>query len=319
MSTVAAAVGLEVRRYRPEDRAAWDALVDRARAPHVLFRRGYLEYHADRFADHSLVVLVDGTLRAALPAERDGHVVTSHGGLTFGGLITDATASASRVALWLDAIVERLRADGVRRLVYKPVPHIYHRIPAEEDLHALWLLGARLTRRELSATIRTADRPAYAKGRRAAVRRGRALHVAEDHDLTGFWALEEATLRDRHGLRPVHAADEIALLASRFPDEIRLHTARAAPDGPVLAGVVVYATPMVAHTQYIAASPEGRERAAVDAIIDHLLGTVHASTPYFDFGISTEDAGRTLNVGLVRNKESYGGRATVHDRYELDL
>lgn len=313
------AVGLEVRRYRAADADAWDALVERARAPHVLFRRGYLEYHADRFCDHSLVVLVDGVLRAALPAERDGDVVSSHGGLTFGGLLTDVTATAGRVAAWLEAIVEELRADGVRRLVYKPVPHIYHRTPAEEDLHALWTLGARLVRRELSTTIRTAQRPVYAKGRRAAVKRGRALHVAEDPDLTGFWALEEATLRERHGVAPVHRADEIALLAGRFPDAIRLHTAREAPGAPVLAGVVVYATPMVAHTQYIAAGPEGRERAAVDAIVDRLLGDTYAATPWFDFGISTEDAGRTLNAGLVRNKESYGGRATVHDRYELEL
>jgi hypothetical protein len=310
---------VEVRRYRPADAAAWDALVERSRAPHVLFRRGYLEYHADRFVDHSLVVLVDGELRAALPAERTGDVVTSHGGLTFGGLITDAAASASRVTAWLAAIAETLRADGVARLVYKAVPHIYHRVPAEEDLHALWLLGARLTRRELSTTIRIADRPGYAKGRRAAVRRGRALHVAEDPDIEGFWALEEATLRERHGVAPVHSAAEIALLARRFPHEIRLHAAREAPDAPVLAGVVVYATPTVAHAQYIAASAEGRERAAVDAIVDHLLRSVHAGTPYFDFGISTEDAGRTLNAGLVRNKESYGGRGTVHDRYELEL
>lgn len=314
-----ATVAVEVRRYAPADAAAWDALVDRSRAPHVLFRRGYLEYHADRFADHSLLVLVDGVLRAALPAERSGDVVTSHGGLTFGGLLTDATASATRVHAWLAAIADALRADGVTRLVYKPVPHIYHRVPAEEDLHALWLLGARLVRRELSTTIHVADRPAYAKGRRASVKRARALHVAEDPDLRGFWALEEAALRERHGVAPVHTADEIELLARRFPGAVRLHTAREAPGAPVLGGVVVYTTPTVAHTQYIAASAEGRERGAVDAIVDRLLTDTHATTRWFDFGISTEDAGRTLNTGLVRNKESYGGSATTHDRYELDL
>jgi hypothetical protein len=313
------AAAVEIRRYRPEDAAAWDALVERSRVPHVLLRRGYLEYHADRFADHSLVVLIDGTLRAALPASRAGDVVTSHGGLTFGGLICDGTSSATRVRAWLEGLIDALVADGVRELVYKPAPHIYHRTPAEDDLHALWALGARVVRRDLATTIRTAERPVYSKGRRAAVKRGRRLHVAHDRDLHGFWALEEATLRERHGVAPVHTADEIALLAARFPDEIRLYTAREAPGTPVLGGVVVYRTPTVAHAQYIAAGPEGRDAAAIDAIVDHLLTDVHAATPYFDFGISTEDEGRTLNAGLVRNKESYGGSTTVYDRYALNL
>ena len=34
--------------------------------------------------------------------------------------------------------------------------------------------------------------------------------------------------------------------------------------------------------------------------------------------ISTEDGGRQLNAGLMRNKESYGARATVFDWYALD-
>lgn len=309
----------EIRPRTPADDAAWDALVGRARIPHVLFRTGYLGYHADRFTDASLLVLEGGALRAALPLSRHGDEVVSHGGLTFGGLITDGAASATRVAGWIEALVERLRVDGVRRLVYKPAPHIYHRVPAEDDLHALWRLGARLVRRDLSTTIRTAERPAFSKGRRAAVKKAQGLHVARDPDLHGYWALEEATLRERHGVAPVHTADEIALLAGRFPDEIALYTAREAPGAPVLAGVVVYATPTVAHTQYIAAGPEGRERGGVDAIVDHLLREVHADMPYLDFGISTVDEGRTLNAGLVRNKESYGGSTTVYDRYVLDL
>jgi hypothetical protein len=50
-----------------------------------------------------------------------------------------------------------------------------------------------------------------------------------------------------------------------------------------------------------------------------LLNEVYCEKPFFDFGISTVDNGRSLNLGLIRNKESYGARATVHDFYELDL
>ncbi len=53
--------------------------------------------------------------------------------------------------------------------------------------------------------------------------------------------------------------------------------------------------------------------------MDVLLNEVYRDKPYFDFGVSTVDNGRTLNASLIQNKESYGARATVYDFYELSL
>ena len=85
----------------------------------------------------------------------------------------------------------------------------------------------------------------------------------------------------------------------------------------MLAGTIVYESECVAHTQYIAATERGRELAATDAIFDFLLNGAYPKKRYFDFGISTEDHGRYLNLGLIANKESYGARATVYDWWEL--
>jgi hypothetical protein len=107
------------------------------------------------------------------------------------------------------------------------------------------------------------------------------------------------------------------MLAGRFPDNIRLFAAHRG--GEMLAGVVIYETPRVAHTQYIGANEEGRKLGALDLICQYLLGERYVAKHYFDFGISNEDDGLYLNSGLIRNKESYGARATVFDRYSLDL
>jgi hypothetical protein len=107
------------------------------------------------------------------------------------------------------------------------------------------------------------------------------------------------------------------LLARRFPDEITLTVARR--DGVLLAGVLVYETETVAHAQYIGATPEGHEAHALDVLLEHLIAERYRDKRFFDFGISTEDEGRRLNEGLARNKESFGGRAVVYDRYALDL
>jgi Acetyltransferase (GNAT) domain len=130
--------------------------------------------------------------------------------------------------------------------------------------------------------------------------------------------VEEEALARRHGVAPVHTLEEIELLAGRFPDGIKLFTARD-DGGALLGGVVVFVTPVLAHAQYIAATEDGQARGAVDAIVEHLLAERYTDRRWFDFGISTTEQGRVLNEGLVGNKESYGARAIAYDTYELEV
>jgi hypothetical protein len=199
------------------------------------------------------------------------------------------------------------------------VPHIYHALPSEEDLYALYRSGARLFRRDVSSAVFSAERPGFSKGRKwaAAQARKRGLSVGRSHDFETFMRIEEELLTKKYGVRPVHTAAEIGMLAGRFPDNIKLFTASDA--GRMLAGVIVYESSHVAHAQYISATDEGKEAGALDLVIGHLLNEVYAGKRYFDFGISTEDEGRTLNVGLIENKQGFGARAVVHDFYEIDL
>jgi hypothetical protein len=311
--------GLAVRPYAPEDRARWDALVEASRSRHFLFLRDYMDHHRDRFEDASLVISDGEALVAALPANRDGDAVVSHGGLTFGGLISGPDLATRRTVAVMGQLLDHLREDGVRTLSYKAVPHIYHLIPAEEDLYALFVHGGTLVRRDCSSALRREGRPGYTKGRRSALRSAEkaGLQIARDTDFSGFMQMEVEALRRRHGLAPVHSAEEMSLLADRFPENIKLFTARR--DGELLAGVVVYETDAVAHTQYIAGTERGYADHALDAVIDHLLEVEYEQKRWFDFGISTTEEGRALNEGLVRNKESYGARAVVYDTYWLDL
>lgn len=132
---------LAVSRYEGSFRDSWNEIVSTARAQHFMFFRDFIEYHDDRFIDASWLVWRDGRPIAALPASRHGDEVVSHGGLTFGGLISTSEITTSRAIESLGKITEGMRSDGIRRLVYKPTPHIYHRGPAEEDLFALFSTG----------------------------------------------------------------------------------------------------------------------------------------------------------------------------------
>jgi Acetyltransferase (GNAT) domain len=311
-------VTLEVRRYGSGDASAWDDLVARSSSGHFLFRRAYLEYHGDRLEDHSLLVFEGPKLVAALPAHMDGTRLISHGGLTFGGLITASALSSRRRLAAFDAICGYLRERGVQSLLYKAVPHIYQRVPAEDDLFALYRAGAHLVARQLGSAIRLDSRLPYSKGRRADLKvaaRSR-VNVERSHDFDAFMALQRMVLEVRHGARPVHTTEELKLLESRFPEEIKLHIATI--DERLVAGVVTYETEAVARAQYVAVSEEGRAAHALDRIVDDLLHMYAGHKRWFDFGTSMLEGGG-LNEPLIRNKESYGARTVVYDHYLLDV
>lgn len=307
-----------VRAYEPADAPIWDAFVRRSRNGVFLFERAYMDYHADRFADASLMLWRGDELRALLPAHRSGRDRVSHGGLTFGGLVLHPGSGAQEVLDLTERLGDALHESGAARLVYKPVPHIYHSQPSEDDLYALHRLGARTARVDLCTTIDLARRPALAKGRRHALAKARraGIEVRASRELAPFWGLLEQTLARQHGVEPTHRIDEIGLLASRF-EQIALHVACRGAE--VLAGVLSYDYGGVLHTQYMAAAPEGRETGALDAVIAHLIERADGRQRWFSFGVSSFDGGRQLNTGLAAQKEMFGGRSTVLQTLALDL
>jgi hypothetical protein len=309
---------IEARAYGPADAGGWNAFNAQARNGHLLFDRGFMDYHADRFTDASLVLFDDGRLAGLLPANRSGDEIVSHQGLTFGGLVT-ARAGAAEVDAMLDAAAAFWRAAGARRLTYKALPWIYHRSPAQEDLSWLFRRGARLVRRDLTTSIDLFQPPAPSGRRRRGARRAEAAGVTfgPSDRWPDYWRLLGAVLGQRHGAKPAHSLEEITLLAGRFPDAVRLHAAEQA--GEVVAGVVMFETAQVVHAQYIAAGEAGREAGALDGLFLHLIETCRTRSRWFDFGHSTLDGGQTVNAGLIRQKEEFGGGGVVHDVYELGL
>ncbi|MGA2587200.1 MAG: GNAT family N-acetyltransferase [Candidatus Aminicenantales bacterium] len=311
---------MKIQRYDESYKTLWDDFVRTSKNGVFLFYRDYMEYHADRYKDFSLLFF-DGRnkLKAVLPASVAGETVISHGGLTFGGVVSGVKMKMSAMLEIFDSLSRFLRENGVRRLIYKAVPHIYHMMPAEEDLYALFLLGARLVRRDVSSAIARDPRIAFNRDRQRGIRQGKeaGLEIGRDLDFAGFMTLAQEALTEKYRLRPAHTPEEMAMLAGRFPDHIKLFTARK--ERVLTGGVIVYESSQVAHAQYKFANSEGRECGAADLVLDYLIHDYYREKPYFDFGISTEQDGRYLNAGLIENKERYGARSIVYDFYEWNI
>ncbi len=312
----------QIRRYTPADAALWDDMVARSRCASFLFMRNYMDYHADRFHDCSLIAFHKGKPKCLLPANitADG-VLVSHQGLTYGGWILPESGvdGSQMLSLW-DAVAEWCRGAGVGEIQYKALPYIYCTHPSQEDIYALWRHGARLVETTLSSVVDLANFNGFDSMRRRhynyALRHG--VKVGPTEDFTSYWRILSDCLRERHATSPVHTLGEIEMLHRRFPDNIRLYGAYY--EGEMVAGVCMYESEMVAHSQYIAAAPRGRKLHALAAIFHHLIAEVYPpQCRYFDFGISTENHGRVLNAGLHANKFGYGATGVVYQKFSLKV
>ena len=311
---------IEVVPYRKEMADAWNAFVAVSKNGTFLLHRDYMDYHADRFVDCSLLFYKKGELVAVLPANHKEGTVYSHGGLTYGGLLLSERITVADTMQVMACAVEWMRLTlGAKEWIYKPVPHIYHRAPAEEDLYALFRQEATLVARGVSAAIANDNMLPMQELRRRGAKRATANNVVyeESDALPEFWGILEEVLAGRHDCKPVHTVEEMERLKGAFPNNIRLFVAKA--DGRVVAGTLIYETEQVAHAQYIATSAEGRSVGALDGLFCHLITEVFAGKRFFDFGISTEQGGRYLNEGLAFQKEGFGARAVVYDTYKLKI
>ncbi len=312
---------LEIVRYTSDKVREWNQFVVQSKNGTFLFDRSYMDYHSDRFHDHSLMCYIDGRLMAVLPANASGDVLYSHQGLTYGGLVMSSQLTITGTMTLLREMNALLRDAGFRRVVYKAIPWIYHRLSAEEDLYALYHeCKARIVARDYSTNIFLGANLRWERvRRRGIVRAERAgLHVETSDSYADFWQVLTDNLGTKYGVRPVHSLAEIELLHGRFPDNIVLY--QAVRDGEVLGGVVLYVSPQVVHAQYSSATPEGKSLGAIDLIYDRIMHHDYKDYPYFDFGRSTENAdGSGLNETLVFQKEGFGARGLCYDIYQWEL
>lgn len=310
---------MHIRPYSADKKEEWNCFVNNSSNGTFIHLREYMDYHADRFADCSVMVSNDsGKLVALLPACVEKDMVYSHKGLTFGGLIVARRHfPPHKIVEAFDAVAAYYRCKGIRQLVYKSVPHIFTDYPSEADIYAINRAGAKMTRCQLSLAIPILKPLLFNETARQLSAKGN-FRYAVNRPKSQFWNLLCDVLAEKYNAQPVHTLAEMELLSIRFPENIKLVEAIDA-DGTLLCGAILYIYSRCVHFQYIAVGQRGRRLGAFQWLVKEIVSHECQGKDYLDFGTSNNPDDNELNIGLASQKYGLGGRPVVFSTFTLSL
>lgn len=81
---------MKIIKYENKYKEEWNQFINISKNGTFLLNRDYMEYHSDRFPDHSYIFLDEkDKISALIPGTVKGEIFYTHRGLTYGGLILD--------------------------------------------------------------------------------------------------------------------------------------------------------------------------------------------------------------------------------------
>ncbi|MEM1135091.1 MAG: GNAT family N-acetyltransferase [Bacteroidota bacterium] len=308
---------IKIIRYNAAHKKLWNNFVTKHEFP-FLFYRDFIEYHGDKFEDHSLLLFIKEKLAVIFPAHQYKDSIYSHNGLSFGGFLPDAALGNASIFNLYKNLLFYYKQAGFSYCFYKKMPLFYTKKLAQHDDFFLFKSNASLESREMNLVIPLQNQPKLQARKYRSLKKSEnaQLKVLESYSWEAFWQILTYNLRQRHAVSPVHSITEIQKLANVFPKNIRLFVVMKA--GEIIAGTVLFINQQVIHCQYIAATEKGRNLGALDFLFYYLINNFN-QFPYFSLGVSSLRKNNQVNSGLIEWKEGFGALPFSHDFYKIDF
>ena len=306
-------------RYEKNMAKIWDEFVSLSWNGVFLFTRPFMDYHSHIFTDHSLLAYQENKLKAVFPANEKDEILYSHQGLTYGGWILAPRVPAEDLDNLFLMLENYAKENNFKEIQYKHKPLIFDKHLNDTDAWLLWKNGYELWRRDLSFIIDLKNFAGFARDKRYRLNKSSRnnLRLEEKGNINQFMELVKENLNRKYDTNPVHTPAEVALLQGRFPKNI--FTLTVFQEENFLGGTLLFVDNDFIHTQYLHFNDEGRNLCAAEFLIDNLMQKYGSTKRYLSFGTSTEDNGKSLNIGLASFKEGFGASGVCHDFYRKKL
>ncbi len=307
----------QIIRYREDLKNQWDDFIANSGNGTFLHRRDYMDYHADRFKDFSLMIFKNNSLISTLPAHREGTQLIAHNGLTYSDFIFDKKVRIAPQIDLINASFDFLLNQGFTDFFVKTIPSFFHNQPNASSLYLYHRMLGHLSEIKPFFVLHT-DNYQLNKGRKKNLKRIQKQNLSISDDLKyldDYWQIVNKNLRLTHRTRPVHTLEEIQLLAQRFPEQIKLLT--IFNQTGMLGGALLFIINKVIHFQYINADPNA-DKSAIDLLIIHIIERYKKDFGLISFGSSSAGE-QGLNSGLTYWKESFGCKVLNQYFYKIKL
>jgi hypothetical protein len=309
-----------IRKYTSADNSAWNEFIALAKNATFLFHRDFMDYHQDRFEDYSLIVEDGKSWVAVLPANRIEDTLFSHQGLTYGGLVIKDNFERTTIITIFESLKDYLKTNQFRNFFIKPILPFYTDASYFEMEYSLVQKKADLYRKDINLFIDFKSNYLISKSKLKHFRRvsSLGLEIREDANFQLFWNhVLIPRLKEKHNANPVHTVEEIIYLHSKFPENIKQFNVYY--ENEILAGITLFVFKNGVKSQYGATTSLGEKKRALDFLFITLLNEFKDKFDFFDMGTVSENEGKSINQGLLKQKQELGCSISEQNYYSFVL
>lgn len=293
----------------------WDDFIEKSRNGTIFHTRKFLSYHPEgRFKDCSLVLLHKGNIVSVLPAcltEENGRLIlASHQGSTYGGFVIPFKFGIEKSLAVVDLVLEFSESEGIEGIWMRYPENVFEIEPSQEIKFAMWHRGLRIDYIELSTsynlTLYDSKVPITWEAKKS-YERGVTCKF-DDLNFQEFYNILYETLTSKYNSKPTHTLEEIYKLKELNKDKFVLVSTYY--KNTLVGGMIVFlANSKAAHIFYSSIKKEcDKGIYLTDTLVDFTIRTLkELGIKFVNYGISTEDRGRKINLNLFKFKERFKG------------
>ncbi|WP_299275278.1 GNAT family N-acetyltransferase [uncultured Psychroserpens sp.] len=297
---------ITIKRYDSTYKSDWDEFLNLSENATFLFKRNFMDYHQDRFDDFSLMIYDTDDLVAVFPANHKDHLLYSHQGLTYGGLVYLSDLDINSVKKINKALVDYLSKEGITLMTIKTMPKIYQSevLNQVEGFENVELIASHMV---LAIDYNSDFKIHKTKIKRYKKLNSNGLTIREgEAEFDVFWnTILVPRLKEKHNSKPVHSLSEIKYLREQFKKEILQYNVYR--DDEVLAGITIFNKGNVVKSQYGIATAEGERLNALDMLFVYLIYKYRdEGKQYFSMGTVSNDSQLGYSSGMLKQKQEFG-------------
>ncbi len=320
-------------KYKADNENIWDEFVENTSINGVFLQsRKFLNYHKlGRFHDCSIMIYYKNELVAVCPAcemyENGKKVFYSHKGSTYGGIVVCKKIYTTQKLISLIEVIENfLVQNGYDRIVFKPTMNLLSE-PSMDLMEYCFYYKNYVEYKEINTYI---NYDSYDKKiiNNLSKMKQRIIKKCQKNDMKFYEFTNKCDIEQFHNIlsknllkfnkKPVHTVEELCeLKMKRFPKEI--HFFGVSFEGKMVAGTMVFEfnKRRCAHTQYLAADPDYNKLSPMSYVY-YKVAEYYMQKGFstLSWGISTENNGKYINMGLTKNKEEFGSEHGLMKIYE---